>query len=580
MLEKTWICGDLLSCWSASALLIASINQQAFAAVATSQPTTAASQTSATTRRSAQANAGDSTDLTTLSLEDLMNVQVTSVSKAKQRIADAPAAVTLISQEDIARSGLHEIPEILRLSPGVFVQQGNQLTTWSVATRGFAQLFSNTLLVLEDGREELYTPFFSGVYWDMVDYPIPDLDRIEVIRGPGATLWGSNAVNGVINITSKSAQDTQGIMVDSRVGTDSTDLAIRYGGKLDDDTFFRVWGKGRSFNDDANAEDQWDDGRGGFRIDRLASDKDTLTLQSDVAYQSISNDHVPGNPNPIPNYGHDYHSDGNMLGKWTHVDSDTNDYSVQVYYDRTQQRDPFVSYWLDTVDANFQDRFAFLDRNELVWGVGGRFQHDQIGTFFLPAPLVQPSHRTTQQISGFLQDTFTIVPDRLNFYLGSKFEYDTFGGLNAQPSARLLWTPCPTQTMWAAVSRAVRTPARWEEDSNFLEPIPAATPTFVQVLGGSGDVKPEDMIAYALGYRQQLLKDFSFDVTAYANDYTRLISVMPLAPQTVGAADDSAGAVDQRADRRELRRGICRELAGLPQLAFGWFVQLHGIIRA
>jgi iron complex outermembrane receptor protein len=520
----------LLAC---GALLIASIIPNVVAAGATSQPTTTESRTTATTRNSARADYSNSTDLTTLSLEDLMNVQVTSVSKAKQRIADAPAAVTLISQEDIARSGLHEIPEILRLSPGVFVQQGNQLTTWSVATRGFAQLFSNKLLVLEDGRT-LYTPFFSGVYWDMVDYPIPDLDRIEVIRGPGATLWGSNAVNGVININSKSAQDTQGLMVDSRVGTDSSDLAIRYGGKLDDKTYYRVWGKGRSFDDNADAQDQWDDGRGGFRIDRLASDKDTLTLQSDVAYQSISNNHVPGNPNPIPNYGHDYHSDGNMLGKWTHVDSDTNDYSVQVYYDRTQERDPFVTYWLDTVDADFQDRFALLERNELVWGLGGRLQHDQIGTFFLPAPLVQPSHRTTQQISGFIQDAITIVPDRLSFFIGSKFEYDSFGGFNVQPSARLLWTPKTTTSLWASVSRAVRTPARWEEDSNFLEPIPAATPTFVQVLGGSGDVKPEDLIAYELGYRQQLAKAVSFDVTAYANDYKKLISVMPLAAQTVG----------------------------------------------
>jgi iron complex outermembrane receptor protein len=521
-------------------LLAVTLLRGAIALGADSQPTTqpaAASQATTTqpanARTVATSQAIGSDDIYNLSIDELMNVNITSVSKSSERIADAPAAVTLITQEDIQRSGLHEIPEILRLSPGVFVQHGNQLTTWSVSTRGFAQLFANKLEVLEDGRI-LYTPFFSGVYWDMVDYPIADLDRIEVIRGPGATLWGSNAVDGVINITSKGAQDTQGFLVDSDVGTDTSDLAVRYGGKIDDVTFYRVWAKGRDFADDPDANDQSDDGRGGFRIDRLATNKDTLTLQGDGSYQTISNSFVPGNPDPIPNYSHDYHSDEDVLARWTHTESDTNSLSLQVYYDHFQQRDPFVSYGLNTEDIDFQDRFAVNKQNELIWGLGGRFQSDVVSTVFLPDPLVNPSHRDTQEGSAFIQDTITLVPDQWTLFVGSKFEDYTYSGFTVQPNARLLWTPNSEQSFWGAFSRAVRDPARWEEDSDFLEPIPAATPTFVEVLGGGHSVKPEQMLAYEIGYRQQLGQSVSVDATSYVDDYTQLISITPLTPEGGG----------------------------------------------
>jgi outer membrane receptor protein involved in Fe transport len=233
-----------LICTVLLTLLVAVRTSPAQTSPATRPTTTPAASKPSTRPTTRPHPVSNDADLTNLSLEDLMNVPVISVSKTKQRLGDSAAAVTVITQEDIQRSGLRDIPEILRLSPGLFVQRGNQFTGWSISARGFGALFSDKLLVMVDGRT-VYTPLFSGVYWNTVDYPIDDLDRIEVIRGPGATLYGANAMNGVINITTKSADETQGLMVDSRAGTDESDASVRYGGQIDDDTYYRVYAKGR-----------------------------------------------------------------------------------------------------------------------------------------------------------------------------------------------------------------------------------------------------------------------------------------------------------------------------------------------
>jgi iron complex outermembrane recepter protein len=499
------------------------------ALAASDAPTSRPSATtqSATPRAAGGSNAIGAPDLASLSLEDLMNVQVTSVSKTPQRIADAPAAVTVISQDDIQRSGLDEIPEILRLAPGLFVQRGDQLTGWSVASRGFSDVFSDKLLVLEDGRT-LYTPHFGGVYWNLVDYPIPDLDRIEVIRGPGATLWGANAMNGVINITTKSSDETQGLMADARVGTDTSDLSVRYGGQVNSDTYYRVYAKGRAFDDGkisdgSSADDQFQSSLGGFRIDNHGSDKDTLTVQGDMAYESISRNGTFGSV--IPNYTHDYQSDGDTLARWTHVASDTADFALQIYYDRTEHRDPYVGDIMDTGDVDFHDRFELMHGHELMWGAGARLQKDYVSSFFLPTPIVQPPSKQTYLLSSFVQDTLTLVPDRLSVYVGSKFEYNSYTLFDYQPSGRLLWTPSETTSFWAAVSRAVRIPDRQSEDEDILIPVSSGPPEVVlNNLGGGASLKNEDSISYEVGFRKTFGKTLSADITAFANDYHNLIA--------------------------------------------------------
>jgi iron complex outermembrane receptor protein len=476
---------------------------------------------------SADTGAGSS-DLTSMSLEDLMNLQVTSVSKTPQKTADAAASVTVITQDDMQRSGFNEIPDMLRMAPGLFVQRGNQFTGWSVASRGFGALFSDKLLVLQDGVS-LYTPLFSGVYWNTVDYPIADLDRIEVIRGPGATLWGANAVNGVINITSKSAMDTQGTLVETRVGEDSSDATARYGGQIDENTYYRVYGMGRAYAaadeapSPAGTASQWDDTRAGFRIDHYSSTKDTITVQGDGFEQDASDELVTGHI--LPNYSHDYRSGETLLARWSHVDSDTSDYSLQTYYDYKSLRDGYATYDGNTFDVDYQQRFQVARVNELMYGLGAREMIDSVSSESLAQPVVDPASRDTHLFSAFVQDDLTVVPDRLHFIAGSKFEENGFTGFDVQPSGRLLWTPSQTTSLWGAVSRAVRTPSLLEWDDAVRIPVPLGNGQFGLLNKTSEHPNDEDLLAYEIGFRQQVAKVLSYDVTVFANKYNNLISL-------------------------------------------------------
>jgi iron complex outermembrane receptor protein len=475
--------------------------------------------------------AGVGSDLTDLSLEDLMNVQVTSVSKTKEPLSQTPGAVTVITQEDIQASGLNVIPEILRLSPGLFVQQGNQFSGWSVSSRGFAGLFSDKLLVMQDGRT-VYTPLFSGVYWNTVDYAIPDLERIEVVRGPGGSLWGANAVNGVINITSKEAKDTQGWLVDSRVGTDESDLTLRYGGKIDSNTYYRVYGKGRAYGDSdyspnpIGENDQWQDTRGGFRIDHYNGKTDILTLQGDTFYQNAADRLDSGTI--IKNYTYDYRSGENVLARWTHVVSDQSDFTLQVYYDRVDFRDAFANYEGNTFDLDFQQHFKLNPQNEILYGLGARAQTDNVGAETLAVPVVTPSARDPFVLSGFIQDTITVVPDRVRLIVGSKLEENSYTGPNVQPSARLLWTPNEGTSVWGAVSSAVRTPSRLDWDQNTHILIPLGNANFAQLIASSDQPDNEKLLAYEIGARQQVTRTASVDATAFVNSYSDLIGLESL----------------------------------------------------
>jgi len=485
-------------------------------------------------------------DVTTLSMEDLMNMQVTSVSKRTQKVADAAAAVFVITQEDIRRSGATSIPEALRLVPGLEVARIDE-NKWAIASRGFNGRFDNKLLVLIDGRS-VYTPLFSGVYWNVQDVMLEDIDRIEVIRGPGATLWGANAVNGVINIISKKAKDTQGGVVSAGAGTEERgSSSARYGSTIGN-TAYRAYGKyfnwGPSlYSSGTTAHDGWDELRGGFRADWTPAGANSLTLQGDI-YQSKYGETltVPSLSAPysstFPNNGN--YSGGNILGRWNHS-SEGSSMSLQMYYDNTTIADNslFVDHQ-NIFDMDFQQGFHVGDSQQFVWGLGYRSIRDRNDSSFSVS--LQPNQVTLNHFSAFLQDEVSLVDNRLRLTFGSKFEHNDFTGFEVQPNARLLWTLTPNQSVWTAVSRAVRTPALTEEglrlNSAVIPPATPINPTpfpAVVTVFGSHQFQSEDLLAYELGYRVQVTSSLSADVATFYNNYSNLRTAEPGVPSLEGS---------------------------------------------
>src|SRR6266699_2484086 len=407
-------------------------------------------------------------DVTAMSMEDLMNLQVTSVSKHTQKVADAAAAIVVITQEDIRRSGATSIPEALRLAPGLEVARIDQ-NKWAIGSRGFNGRFDNKLLVLIDGRS-VYTPLFSGVYWNVQDVMLEDVDRIEVIRGPGATLWGANAVDGVINVITKKAKATQSAVVTAGAGTEERAAGgVRYGGKLGDNTYYRAYTKYFDWGPSAypsgmTAHDGWDALRGGFRADWTPAGANSLTLQGDT-YRSrfdetltVASLSAPYS-NTFPNDGK--YSGGNILGRWNHT-SEGSSMSLQMYYDNTTITDhSLFGDHQNIFDIDFQHGFHTGDSQQFVWGFGYRSIRDKNDPSFTVS--LQPNQVTLNQFSTFLQDEISLVDNRLQITLGSKFERNEFTGFEIEPNARLLWNLTPNQSIWTAVSRAVRTPALTEE---------------------------------------------------------------------------------------------------------------------
>ncbi|SPE52266.1 TonB-dependent receptor plug [Verrucomicrobia bacterium] len=462
-----------------------------------------------------------------MSLEELMNLDVTSVSKTPEPYGQAPAAIQVITSDEIRRFGASSIPEALRLADNLDVAQASSLS-WDISARGFNSSVGNKLLVLMDGRT-VYTPLLSGVIWNVQDYLLEDLDRIEVISGPGGTLWGANAVNGVINIVSKNAKDTQGFYAEAGGGTFLEDfVGVRYGGTLASNVYFRVYGKyfdrgSEVFTNGADAGDSWNRGQGGFRIDAEASTQNLFTLQGDVYG---GNTHVrPGGVGTPEADGRA--SGGNLLGRWSHIFSEDSDLNVQMYYDRTHLAAPFQSFStlipagtlfddLDTFDLQFQHRFLWGNRQQIIWGGEYRFTHDVVGE----APLVAFLPPTLDQnlYSGFLQDEIKLR-ERLFLTLGSKLEHYDYTGFEVEPNGRLRWDITDRQMLWGAVSRAVRTPARYDHD--LYEP----NPNYFLLLAGNSNFVSETVVAYELGYRAQLGQKVSGSLSAFYNDYDHLRSL-------------------------------------------------------
>jgi iron complex outermembrane receptor protein len=490
-----------------------------------------------------------SRDLADMSLEELMGIEVYSAAKKKQRLSDSAAAAYVLTNEDIRRSGVTTIPEALRLVPGVEVARITS-NTWAITIRGFNERFANKLLVLIDGRS-VYTPLFAGVYWDIQDVVLEDIDRIEVIRGPGGTLWGANAVNGVINIITKKASETQGALLSAGAGTEEEAFGTaRYGGKIGNNAYARVYGKyfqrddfkGTSTGRD-DASDEWHMSHGGFRMDWDPKETDTFTLQGDLydgKFGSFSTNAAPPPTFVESGTEHPEAYGGNLLGRWTHRFAGGSEAQFQAYYDRTDRdsRPPTINEDRDTADIDFQHRLKVWGRHDVVWGLGYRSTWDHIpGSFSLS---FDPEERTDNLFSAFVQDEIGFLDDSLRLTLGIKLEHNDYTGFEYQPNARLLWKPDERHTVWAAVSRAVRTPSRAEDDIRIIaNVIPAGTPgtpcalsplpCFIAFNGNSG-FDAEELIAFELGYRQQVRDNVGLDVTAFYNIYNDLRTVVPGTP--------------------------------------------------
>ena len=474
-----------------------------------------------------------------------MDMEVSTVSRTESTVGRSPAAVFVVTNEMIRRSGARSVPDVLRLVPGVNVARVSA-SRWAISIRGFNDVFANKLLVQIDGRT-VYNPIFSGVYWDQQDLLLEDIQRIEVIRGPGATVWGANAVNGVINIITKRARDTQGTMLQGGGGTEERDFgAFRYGGKFGDSVYYRLYGKWDERDGGwatPDAADDWRAGRGGFRIDWEPSESTTLTLQGDF-YEGRSGQRYnasiepvppPFSPPPyqIPGVRSDQAPAGqNLLTRYSRKLSDETDWSIQLYWDRTERPDNPLNYdpfllSINTFDLDFQHRFPLADCHSLIWGFGYRNTRSVTGGHFT-ASFVPPI-RSFGIISYFVQDQITLSPDQLYLTLGSKFEHNDFSGFEFQPTVRLLCTPDERRAAWASVSRAVRTPSPTDHDIRINASLGEFVPVLVQTLGNPA-VESEQLLAYEIGYRAQPSDAFWWDLAVFYHDYEDLVTAAPGMP--------------------------------------------------
>ena len=489
--------------------------------------------------RAAVALNGNGSDIFDLSIEELLSLKITSVSKREEKLSRADSAVYVITNEDIRRSGATHVAEALRLAPGVNVGRANA-NKWSVTVRGFGGVFSNKLLVLVDGRS-VYNPLFSGVYWDAQDLMLEDIERIEVIRGPGAALWGANAVNGVVNVITKSSKDTQGGVVSALGGEETQAIgAVRYGsGSLSKNITYRVYAKygdrddSKVLNTDDDMKDEWKNARGGFRLDWVLSKEDNLTFQGDYYegnYEQRLTTPTLTAPFTQTETSDAHFSGGNLMARWHHSAGPDSNFNLQAYYDRTVRDESFLRQEHNTGDVEF-DHSLNLGTHHLVYGAGYRVIAEDLRNSFTVR--FDPNHDVRHLFSAFLQDEIEVLKDKLYVTLGSKLEHNDFTGVEVQPNVRLGWLPAKEHSVWASVSRAVRTPNPTETDlrlAALATPGPGGVPNLLALVS-KNDIRSEELVAFELGYRGQLHKTFSIDVAGFYNLYDNLRTTEPLAPR-------------------------------------------------
>lgn len=473
-------------------------------------------------------------DLTDRSLEDLMNIEVTSVSKKEQKLSQTAAAIFVIAAEDIRRSGATNIPDLLRMVPGMNVAQING-STWAVSARGFNQQFSNKLLVMID-RRVVYTSTFAGVFWDVLDLPLGDIDRIEVIRGPGGTIWGANAVDGVISIFTKKASATPGGLVEAGGGNLEQGFGTtQYGGKINNATAYRVYAK--YFNLDhmldpqgQNGADGWNGLRGGFRVDSDISAKDSLAVQGSLftGREGEFGFFLPSvtSSSLIPISEQIHSTDGFLQLDWNRIHSNGSDSAFTVAYGRFTRDDPLNPEIRDTFDLDFQHHSLWGERHDIVWGAGYRYTTDQILGSLTVAMI--PPKRQLNLFDGFVQDEIRLVENQLYLTVGTKVEHNDYTGVEIMPSIRATWAVAERHMLWAAVSRALRAPSR--NDTNLVVNFGTnGTPDLMRLLGNP-KFEDERLIGYEAGYRSSLAKRLSLDLAAFVNDFDNLQTTEPLPP--------------------------------------------------
>ena len=502
-----------------------------------------------------------------------MDVVVTSVSKRPQKLHEAASAIYVVTQEDIRRSGATNIPEALRMVPGLLVARTDQ-NRYAISSRGFnRQTISNKLLVLIDGRS-VYSPDISGVRWVVQDTLLEDIERIEVIRGPGAALWGSNAVSGVINIITKNARETQGTLLAGGAGTEEKGFgALRYGGKVGEKFHYRVYSKYRDRDDGKRSDgtDAFDDKQmfqGGVRSDWQINPKDHLTLQGDyyktqfeVDLRSEFVSFTP--PSTIPIKFDETDTGANFIARWNRVLANKSAFKLQAYYDRVARNEGLTNNITQQADLEFQYDFRVGERQDVSWGLSYRYSHFDVeeGIQVFRGP------QGTQLFGFFVHDEITLIPKTWSVILGSKFEYNEFSGLEIQPNIRTVWTPNPKHALWAAVSRAARIPSATEDGIQFNNSGASSGFPFAVRIIGDGRTEAEKLLAYEAGYRAQVRENLSFDIAGYVFQYDNLIDLttgasftetVPGPPHTVlplifdNALEGEAYGVEISADWRPL----------------------------
>jgi iron complex outermembrane recepter protein len=469
-------------------------------------------------------------DLADLSLEQLGNIDVTSVSKKKERLLDAAASIFVITHDDIRRSGATSLPEALRMAPNLQVAQTGA-ATYAISARGFnnSNALANKLLVLIDGRT-VYSPIYSGVFWDQQDVMLEDVDRIEVISGPGGTLWGANAVNGVINIITKTAADTQGGLVSLGGGSDDLGGAFRYGAKLGETGHLRLYGKASELNNTENAggvafPDGWQMQQAGFRADWGTVSRN-FTFQGD-AYNGRSDDRSFGGPVEANGF--------NLLARWNERFESGSDIQLQAYFDRSEREDRAgLQGDADTYDIEFQHGIP-LGAHKVLWGAGYREAHDTVETTSIPVPFPIPAFLVTSFVPQsrklsweniFVQDEIDLGAT-VKLTVGVKFESNDYTGWETLPSARLAWKPSEDQLVWTAVSRAVRAPARLDRDFFLDLNVPALPILNGRAIVGGPNFESEIADVAEIGYRAQPWSNLSFSITAFYGEYSKLRSGQP-----------------------------------------------------
>jgi iron complex outermembrane recepter protein len=467
-----------------------------------------------------------------------LDMPVSSVSRQESTVGRSPAAVFVITNEMIRRSGAKEIPEVLRMVPGMNIAKIDS-NTWAVSARGFNGRFANALLVRIDGRD-VYDPLFGGTFWDVQEVVLEDVERIEVIRGPGASVWGANAVNGVINIITKNAKDTNGVYVESIAGTfERGTVSARYGAQVNEELNYRFYGKwfdrAPGFLPDDDACDAWNQGRGGFRTDWTPTSDDFITFQGEY-YNGYSGELDRLAKFSVPYYyltSDKVHVAGdNAVLNWKRVLDEKSDWDVKLYYDQTQRHWNQAGENRNTFDFDFQNRFPVGERHELIWGLG--YRNSQSFIFNSPTLMMYPTQKTDYIGSCFVQDQITLREERWFLTVGSKFEQNNYTGFEYQPTARLLFTPDKKYSLWCSVSRAIRMPTQGEECSTVIAPAIGMAPPYpplppgpdvpmFPLVFGNTHLLSEEMMAYEAGIRGQSTESFSWDLAVFNNNYDRLI---------------------------------------------------------